>query len=119
MNKILSTIVLAAVGAAAAFAATPASFPGGAEAQAAYISENLKYPETAKASGIEGVVQVSFAVLPDGKIGSIKIDRMIDPDLESEAVRLVKLMPAWTPATDDAGKPVQSTVTLKIPFTLD
>ena len=43
---------------------------------------------------------------------------MIDPDLEQEAIRLVKNMPAWTPAEKD-GKPVDSTVTVAIPFTLN
>lgn len=53
----------------------------------------------------------------DGSIGSIKIVRMIDPDLEQEAIRLVKSMPKWTPA-DDGGNPVDATATVAIPFIL-
>ncbi|MDE6296151.1 MAG: energy transducer TonB, partial [Muribaculaceae bacterium] len=49
----------------------------------------------------------------DGTIGAIKIDNMIDPDLEQEAFRIVKSMPKWTPAD----KP--TTVTLPIKFTLE
>lgn len=80
-----------------------------------YISENLKYPAPAKENGIEGVVNVAFLVRTDGSIGSIKIVRMIDPDLEMEAIRLVKNMPKWNPGKSD-GKPVDATATISIPF---
>lgn len=102
----------------AAMALTPASFPGGEEAQQQYILLNLKYPSTAKDNGIEGVVAVMFTVKTDGSIGNIKIKRMVDPDLENEAIRLVKQMPAWIPASDN-GKPVESTAEVDIPFTLE
>ena len=72
----------------------------------------------AKDNGIEGVVSVVFTVKADGSIGNIKIKRMIDPDLESEAIRLVKQMPAWTPANDN-GTPVESTAETEISFSLD
>ena len=42
---------------------------------------------------------------------------MIDPDLEQEAIRLVKNMPRWTPA-DKNGAPVDAPVSLRIPFIL-
>ena len=100
-----------------AFAITPASFPGGEAAQEQYILVNLKYPQTAKDNGIEGVVAVVFTVKADGTIGNIKIKRMVDPDLENEAIRLVKQMPNWTPATDN-GTPVESTAEIDVPFTL-
>ena len=81
------------------------------------ISENLQYPAMAKENGVEGIVNVAFTVKSDGSIGSIKIVRMIDPDLEQEAIRLVKSMPKWTPA-DDGGNPVDATATVAIPFIL-
>lgn len=99
-----------------AMAANPA-FPGGDAAMQKYIEQNLKYPEAAKSNGIEGVINVAFTVKADGSIGGIKIVRMVDPDLEQEAIRLVKNMPAWTPASEN-GKPVDSTATIKIDFTL-
>lgn len=100
-----------------ASALTPASFPGGEEAQQQYILVNMKYPQTAKDNGIEGVVAVLFTVKTDGSIGNIKIKRMVDPDLENEAIRLVKQMPAWEPAMDN-GTPVESTAEVDVPFTL-
>ena len=110
--KKFTTLVAAGALALAANAAAPA-FPGGEQACMQFIAENLKYPQTAKDNGIEGVVNVSFTVNTDGTIGAIKIDNMIDPDLEQEAFRIVKSMPKWTPAD----KP--TTVTLPIKFTLE
>lgn len=103
---------------AGAWALTPAAFPGGEAAQEKYIAENLKYPAQAKENGIEGVVSVVFTVKADGSIGNIKIKRMVDPDLEGEAIRLVKNMPAWIPANDN-GSPVESVAETDIPFTLE
>lgn len=109
---------MAAAGIALAAAAdsTPA-FPGGQEALEQYIAANIKYPKTAADNGIEGVVGVAFTVKSDGSIGTIKISRMVDPDLEQEAIRLVKNMPTWTPA-EKGGVAVDETVTLPIKFTL-
>ena len=100
-----------------AFAGPKPEYPGGKAAMDQYISTNMKYPEAAKANGIEGVVDVAFMVKADGSIGSIKIVRMVDPDLESEAIRLVKGMPAWTPA-DQNGKPVDAQTQIEIIFQL-
>lgn len=117
MKKIILFIAAIATGCASLFAITPASYPGGKEAMDKYLSENLKYPSAAKQNSIEGVVNVAFIVNPDGSIGSIKIVRMIDPDLENEAIRLVKGMPSWVPASDN-GVNVESSATVSIPFIL-
>lgn len=116
MKRLITLLASAILMAMSAFAAIdPPTYPGGNEEMKKYISENLKYPAPAKENGIEGVVNVAFLVRSDGSIGSIKIVRMIDPDLEMEAIRLVKNMPKWNPATD-GGKPVEATATIGIPF---
>lgn len=117
MKKLLTTLALALGISLAASADSAPAFPGGDAALQTYLSENMKYPKAASDNGIEGVVNVEFAVLPDGTIGQIKIVRMLDPDLEQEAIRLVKSMPTWTPA-EKGGKPVEQTVTLPVKFTL-
>lgn len=119
MKKAVLAIMMAMAMAFAASAATKAEFAGGDKALTEYIAKNLKYPEMAKENGVEGVVTVMFTVKPDGSIGNIKIKRMVDPDLEQESIRLVKTMPKWTPATDDAGNAVESTAEVSIPFTLE
>lgn len=99
-------------------AETKASFPGGEEAQTAFIAKTLVYPQQAKDNGIEGVVMIMFTVKTDGSIGNIKVKRMVDPDLEAEAIRVVKKMPAWTPATKD-GTAVESTAEIPFTFSLE
>lgn len=101
-----------------AVAADTPTYPGGEPALTKYISDNLKYPQAAKEMGVEGVVTVQFNVNTDGSIGTIKIVRMIDPDLEQEAIRLVKNMPAWVPA-DKNGSPIEAPAQVNIPFILN
>lgn len=116
MKRLLSLAAATALTLSAAADSAPA-FPGGDDALASYISTNMKYPKPAADNGIEGIVNVSFTVNTDGSIGSIKIDNLLDPDLEQEAIRLVKTMPKWTPA-DKGGTPVAQSVSLPIKFTL-
>ena len=113
----MSLLMLAGVSFASSAADVP-TFPGGQEALDKYITDNLKYPEAAKENGVEGIVNVGFIVKIDGSIGSIKIIRMVDPDLEQEAIRLVKNMPAWTPADKD-GSPVDAPAEVSVPFVLE
>ncbi|MDE5996676.1 MAG: energy transducer TonB [Muribaculaceae bacterium] len=121
MKKTLSIIASLAF-AGAAFAQVPsdtipASFPGGEKALASYIDKNLKYPQPSISNGIEGVVNVKFLVKVDGALDNLAIVRLVDPDLEAEAIRLVKAMPAWNPATV-SGTPVESESNVQITFTL-
>lgn len=111
-------MILAGIGMSfAVYAGDTPEYPGGKEALDSYIAENLKYPAAAAANGIEGTVDVAFMVYANGSIGTIKIVRMIDPDLEAEAIRLVKGMPAWTPA-DKNGTPVEAPAQVQINFVL-
>ncbi len=111
-----AAIAAAGLGATASADSTPV-YPGGEEALNQYLTETVKYPETAKENGIEGVVMVSFTVEADGSIKNPKIVRPIDPDLEAEALRVVKGMPKWTPA-DVGGTPVAASVQLPVKFRL-
>ena len=119
MKKTLSILAsLAIAGTAMAQSDTiPASFPGGEKAMASYIQKNLKYPQPSINNGIEGVVNVRFIVKTDGALDKLSIVRLVDPDLEAEALRLVKGMPAWTPATV-GGTPVDSESNVEVVFTL-
>ncbi len=93
------------------------SYPGGEEALRNYLSENIQYPPMAAEMGIEGVVTVEFMVKADGSIGNAKIVRMVDPDLEDEALRIVNSMPRWNPASKD-GVPADAWFSLPIKFIL-
>lgn len=116
----MKKIMLAVAGllmAGAVYAGPKPEYPGGDSALQNYLATNMKYPQTAIDNGIEGVVDVVFMVKTDGSIGAIKIVRMVDPDLETEAIRLVKGMPAWIPA-DKNGQPVDAQAQVEINFVL-
>lgn len=116
-RKILALMVFVLGCVVGVLAADKPSYPGGDEAMKKFITTTLIYPATAMENGVEGVVNVAFTVNPDGSIAAVKIVRMIDPDLEKEAIRIVKKMPAWIPA-DKEGVAIEAPVTIAIPFTL-
>lgn len=74
------------------------SFPGGDGAMFSYISNNLQYPEKAQKNGIQGRVFIKFIVEKDGSISNVEVNRSVDPDLDNEALRVIKNMPKWNPA---------------------
>lgn len=118
MKRLLSICVATLLCVMSAYAATPASFPGGQEQLDKYLAENVIYPVVAVENGIEGTVTIDFIVGKDGSISAVKVARPLDPDLEAEAIRIVKGMPKWTPATDDSGQPVEAPVSLPVKFRL-
>ncbi|QKJ29051.1 energy transducer TonB [Mucilaginibacter mali] len=95
-----------------------AEFPGELEKFAQYIFKNLKYPEKAKEEKTQGKVFVSFVVEKDGSLTDIKIFKSVSPELDAEAIRLMKASPKWKPGMQ-GNNPVRQNYTLPIPFTLD
>jgi len=93
------------------------SFPGGDEARIKFLTENIKYPQMAKESGIQGTVYVTFVVDEKGKVADVRVLRGIGGGCDEEAVRVVKLMPAWN-AGKQSGKPVRVQFNMPIRFTL-
>jgi protein TonB len=92
-------------------------FPGGEAALAAFIKKEVKYPKKAKRAGIQGKVLVSFVVDKDGSVTDVSIARGMDPLLDEEAMRAVRLMPKWTPGLLN-GKPVKTKFNLPVSFVL-
>ena len=99
------------------FCTLPAQFPGGQEALMKWIEQNKVYPQKALKKGIEGRVIVQFVVKKDGTVTNGKIVRGVDPLLDKEALRLVSIMPKWTPGKFD-GKDIRSYYCLPITFKL-
>ncbi len=96
---------------------TNASFPGGDEACMMWLQGNIKYPAVCQENGIQGRVTVSFIVGTDGAITEVEVVRSPDEHLSMEALRVVKSMPKWIPATYE-GKPVRSRYNLPVMFRL-
>ncbi|MFG6382194.1 MAG: energy transducer TonB [Muribaculum sp.] len=92
-------------------------FPGGEAALMKYISDHLKYPPVAMENNIQGRVVIQFVVTKTGKIGEVKVARSKDPDLDKEAVRVVKTLPDFIPGKMN-GQSVNVWYTLPITFKL-
>lgn len=118
IRKILAAIFLMSAVALTGRCAEKCTFAGGDEALAQWLAQNIKYPAICCENAIEGTVTVTFTVGADGSISNPSIVRPLDPDLEAEALRLLSIMPAWSPATGADGAPVSSQMTLPITFTL-
>ncbi len=78
----------------------PPIFVGGIEAMKTFFAQNLKVPETLKGQEIKGKVFIRFVVRKDGKVDKVHLVKGPNDDCNSEAIRVIKMMPAWTPATD-------------------
>lgn len=92
-------------------------FPGGNAELYKVISQNIRYPEMAAQNNIQGRILVQFIVEPDGSIGEVKVVRGKDPELDAEAVRLVKTLPKFSPGKMN-GQAVRCWYTLPINFKL-
>ena len=92
-------------------------FPGGMEAMMKFLQMNIQYPANAAKNNVEGRVVLQFVIEKDGQIGDIKIARSVDPELDAEALRVVKSMPNFIPGRHN-GKAVAVWYTIPISFKL-
>jgi len=94
-------------------------FPGGQDALDNFISNTIEYPETANENGIEGVVNVNFAVDETGRVSNPKIvGKALGYGLEEEVLKAVNKMPVWTPGVIK-GKNVKTYYTLPVNFKIE
>lgn len=94
-------------------------FIGGFQKFREFLNKNLVYPEWEKSQNIEGNVFITFIIEKDGSTSTFKVARIPDGsrNLGDEAVRVLRLMPKWTPAEIE-GEKVRMRYTLPIQFKL-
>jgi protein TonB len=92
-------------------------YPGGNDALAEYLKNNITYPKKARRGNITGTVFIQFQVAADGRVQNAKVLRGVSEDIDAEALRVVNSMPAWEPGMQK-GKPVIVMYNLPIKFTL-
>jgi hypothetical protein len=73
-------------------------FPGGDDKLTKFLNNNLVYDSTAIENEIEGYVKSTFVIDTKGKPTNIIINQSLGPVLDSEVIRIIKLMPNWKPA---------------------
>jgi protein TonB len=78
-----------------------------------WVSSKIVYPPIASENGIAGRVFYEFAIDKSGNVCDIKLLRGVDPLLDAEALRVLKMSPKWQPGMQ-RGKPVK--VRYQFPF---
>lgn len=94
-----------------------AEFPGGMKELMHFINKKMIYPEECKQKDIQGKVYVEFVVDSLGNVTKPTIKRSVYTLLDEEAIRIVKLMPVWKPATNK-NVPVKQKFVMPIVFKL-
>jgi len=92
-------------------------FPGGEAALLKWISDHMQYPTIAAENGISGRVTCQFVVNVDGSVTDVEIVRGRDQYLDKEAVRVLKLLPKFTPG-EQRGKAVRVRYSVPVNFKL-
>ena len=82
------------------------------------LAKNLNYPQIPLENGISGVVVVQFTVTDRGELQDAKVIRPVDPWLDAEALRVVKLLNCFEPG-QQGGRNVDVFLKLPIRFVIE
>ena len=93
-------------------------FPGGVDKLRQYLADNVDYPLTEQEMKVQGRVIVSFIVDEGGSIKDTRVVNHVSPGIDREAVRVVRMMPLWTPGELN-GQKVKVRTQLPITFRLN
>lgn len=93
-------------------------FPGGELALMNFVYDNLVYPQEAIDNEIQGRVIVSFTINCDGSTSQHKILSDIGGGCGEEALKMLDLMPVWTPGMQNE-KPIPVHFNLPVKFELE
>jgi periplasmic protein TonB len=83
-----------------------------------HLKKNTHYPAICREEGIEGVVYIEFIVDTKGDYRDVKVIRGAHPAMNKEALRVMSIMPKWTPAKDENGSLVDFIMRKPIRFSL-
>ena len=92
------------------------SFPGGDNKFIRFLIKNIRYPSNSFTKRIEGKVLLTMVIEKDGSITNIRVLKNVSPDIDAEAIRVIKLSPKWEPGMQ-GGKPVRVQHDIPISFT--
>jgi len=84
----------------------------------AYQRQHLRLPAVVTAEQLSGTVGVSFVVLPNGRIDSVRLAKpLMCASCDAEALRFVRALPPCYPGRNEAGQPVavQRFLTITMP----
>ncbi|MGB0432129.1 MAG: energy transducer TonB [Bacteroidia bacterium] len=97
-------------------------FEGGMSALSEFLRTNVGYPESDRTNDIEGVSYVTFEIDESGDLMNVRIypgtESKATESMHKEGLRVVALMPPWTPGTLEDNRPVQVRYSIPIRFKL-
>jgi periplasmic protein TonB len=94
-----------------------ATYAGGYTELAEFIADEFSYPKEARELRQEGVVVVGFIVDQYGEVKDVHIIKGVSPALDSEAKRIVSMLPNWEPRKVN-NIPIRTKVKIPIRFEL-
>ncbi len=80
-----------------------------------YLAEETVYPARPRNLGVEEKLYLKFLISETGKVEEVSVIRGQDEDLKQEAIRVLKSMPTFSPASQ-MGKPVKVRVIVPVNF---
>ena len=92
-------------------------FPGGQQELMNFLMKNVKYPKVAQDKGTQGRVILQFVVNKDGSVVEPTVVKSVSPELDQEALRVIKMMPKWQPGKQN-GEVVRVKYTIPVSFRL-
>lgn len=93
-------------------------FPGGIEAFLKFIDKSIKEPPSGRCCyiGFPARTIVQFVIDKDGNVVNPKVIRGLDPMLDKEALRVIKLSSKWKPGELEDGTKVAVYYTVPVLF---
>ena len=82
-----------------------------------YLAEETEYPSRPRSLGVEERLFLQFLISETGMVEEVEVLRGEDQDLREEAMRVLKSMPQFSPASQ-MGKPVKVRVIVPVNFKL-
>ena len=92
-----------------------AMYPDGRKGMLKHIGKNVKYPEDAYNRGIQGKVELEFIVEKDGSVQEVRVIKSVGPELDQEAIRVIKKMNKWVPGYVEE-QPIRLRYTVSVNF---
>ena len=86
------------------FADKMPEFPGGEKGLVTFLNQHIVYPAEALKKNEHGKVHIQFVVSKTGKVENPKVIKGVSTDLDNEALRVISLLPEWTPGEQNGQK---------------
>lgn len=94
------------------------TYPGGLVTLLKDLAQNIRYPMIAAENNVQGKVVVRFIIEKDGSITNPEVIKTVDPDLDREALRVVKKLGKMSSPGKINGHAVRSYYSVPLNFKL-